>query len=331
MTDTTTRTARRLALDDPVAVRLEPHRRALTAHCYRMLGSAFEADDAVQETMVRAWRGIDRYEGRGPLEAWLYRIATNVCLNLLRGRGRRALPMDLGPSARPDIGVLATRPAGAWVGPVPDAWVLDPSVGRDPADAAIEREALRLAFVSALQRLPARQRAVLILRDVLRWSSEEVALLLGTTDVSVKSALQRARATMGDVGVLDDAPSAVDPAAAGLLEQYIEAFERYDIDALVGLLHEDATMSMPPFDLWLEGAASITAWWRRQHAECRNSRLLPTGANGGPAVAHYRRTAAASYEPFAVVALDVGAGRISALHAFIEPALFPVFGVPASL
>ena len=264
----TTRPARRDAIDDPVAARLEPHRRALTAHCYRMLGSAFEADDAVQETMVRAWRSIDRYEGRGSLEAWLFRIATNVCLNLLRGRGRRAMPMDLGPAARPDVGVLTTRPSGSWVGPVPDAWVLDPSAGRDPADAAIEREALRLAFVTALQRLPARQRAVLILRDVLRWSSEEVATLLDTTDVSVKSALQRARATMGVAGVLDDAPTAVDPAAAGLLEQYIDAFERYDVDALVGLLHDDATMSMPPFDLWLDGAANIAAWWRREHGAC---------------------------------------------------------------
>jgi RNA polymerase sigma-70 factor (ECF subfamily) len=316
----TTTTTRRPG-DLTVVDRLEVHRRALTAHCYRMLGSAFEADDAVQETMVRAWRSFDRYEGRGPLEAWLFRIATNVCLNLLRGRGRRALPMDMGPASRPDVAVPTVPAEVAWVGPVPDSWVLD------PADSVVERESLRLAFVTALQRLPPRHRAVLILRDVLRWSTHEVATLLATTDTSVKSTLQRARATMGAAGVLPGA--ALDPDAHALLEQYIDAFERYDVGALVELLHEDAVLSMPPFDLWLEGAGSIQRWWQRE--ECRGSRLLVTGANGSPAVAQYRQTADGSHEAFAILVLETSHGRIAAMHAFIDPELFELFGVPLTL
>jgi RNA polymerase sigma-70 factor, ECF subfamily len=328
------------SLDGATAQRLEPHRRTLTAHCYRMLGSAFEADDAVQETMLRAWRGIDRYEGRGTFEAWLFRIATNVCLNMLRGRGRRALPMDLGPAAAADAVPQAVRPAATWITPVPDAWVLGSSGEVDPADAAVARESLRLAFVTALQRLPARQRAVLILRDVLRWSTAEVAALLATSDVSVKSALQRARATMAEAGVLDGPASAAvsdgaggsgGGAAAGLLAQYVDAFERYDIDALVALLHDDATMSMPPFDLWLDGAAPIEAWWRRELAACRGSRLVAVRANGGVAAAQYRPAAGGGHEPFALHVLDVTAGRIASLHAFIDPALFPLFGMAAFL
>jgi RNA polymerase sigma-70 factor, ECF subfamily len=319
MPATTTMTSR--PGDLTVVDRLEVHRRALTAHCYRMLGSAFEADDAVQETMVRAWRSFDRYEGRGPLEAWLFRIATNVCLNLLRGRGRRALPMDMGPAARPDVAVPTAPSEMAWVGPVPDAWVLD------PADSVVARESLRLAFVAALQRLPPRHRAVLILRDVLRWSTHEVATLLATTDTSVKSTLQRARATMGAAGVLPD--GALDPDAHALLEQYIDAFERYDVGALVELLHEDAVLSMPPFDLWLEGAGSIQLWWQRE--ECRGSRLLVTGANGSPAVAQYRQAADGSHEAFAILVLETAHGRIAAMHAFIDPELFELFGVPLTL
>jgi RNA polymerase sigma-70 factor (ECF subfamily) len=324
-------TTARAASDDAVAAQLEPHRRALTAHCYRMLGSAFEADDAVQETIVRAWRGIDRYEGRGPFEAWLFRIATNVCLNLLRGRGRRALPMDLGPAARPHEAVLATRPGSTWVGPVPNAWVLEPTDAGDPLDAAVRREALRLAFVTALQRLPARQRAVLILRDVLRWSTEEVAALLATSDVAVKSSLQRARTTMGRAGVLEAPAAELDDTATGLLEQYVDAFERYDVGALVGLLHDDATMSMPPYDLWLDGAADIATWWRRERDVCRESRLVPIAANAGPAVAHYRRAPAGGHEAFAIVVLAVADGAIASLHAFIEPALFAAFGMPPTI
>ncbi len=316
MTDITTSTT---PIDGDVTERLEPFRRSLMAHCYRMLGSAFDADDAVQETMVRAWRSIDRYEGRGPFEAWLYRIATNVCLNMLRGRGRRALPMDLGPASSPDSPLPVPRPGATWVGPIPDAWVQAPGQ-LDPADAAIEREHLRLAFVTALQRLPPRQRAALILHDVLRWSNHEIAALFETTDTSVKSSLQRARATMAEA-----APGrALDPSAGDLLERYVDAFERYDIDALVDLLHTDATLSMPPHDLWLHGADDIAAWWRRESA-CRGARLIPVGANGAPAVAQYRRAADGTFEPFILVVLDVAGGRIASIHAFIDPTLVALF------
>jgi len=316
----TSRTTSPSRIDGDAAERLEPYRRSLMAHCYRMLGSAFDADDAVQETMVRAWRNLDRYEARGPFEAWLYRIATNVCLNMLRGRGRRALPMDLGPASSPDAPLPLPRAGRTWVGPIPDTWVRAPDGQLDPADAAIEREHLRLAFVTALQRLPPRQRAALILHDVLRWSNQEIAALFETTDTSVKSSLQRARATMADA-----APGrALDPSAGDLLERYVDAFERYDVDALVGLLHADATLSMPPHDLWLRGADDIAAWFRRESA-CRGARLVPVRANGAPAVAQHRRAADGTFEPFALVVLDVAGGRIASIHAFIDPPLLDLF------
>ena len=316
----------RAECDDTTNAQLEAHRRALTAHCYRMLGSAFDADDAVQETMLRAWRGMDRWEGLGTFEAWLFRIATNVCLNLLRGRGRRALPMDLGPAAPADVVDRRSRPAAAWIGPVPDSWVL---ADQDPAEMVIARETLRLAFVAALQRLPSRQRAVLLLRDVLRWSTTEVAALLATSDVSVKSSLQRARATMASAVAPAPQPDPIDPASTGLLARYIDAFERYDVDALVRLLCVDATLSMPPLDLWLDGATSIGSWWRREETVCRGSRLQAVRANGAPAVAHFRLMPDGAHEPFAIHVLDVVDGRIAAIHAFIDPSLFPLFGPAA--
>jgi RNA polymerase sigma-70 factor (ECF subfamily) len=319
MTDTTTPPSPIDATD-----RLEPYRRSLMAHCYRMLGSAFDADDAVQETMVRAWRNLDRYEGRGPIEAWLYRIATNVCLNILRGRGRRALPMDLGPASSPDSSLPVPRPGRTWVGPIPDAWVRERPGQLDPADVAIEREHLRLAFITALQRLPPRQRAALILHDVLRWSNQEIAALFETTDASVKSSLQRARATMADA-----APGrALDPTVGDLLERYVDAFERYDVDAFVDLLHADATLSMPPHDLWLRGADDIAAWWRRESA-CRGAHLSPVAANGSPAVAQHRRADDGTFEPFAVVVFDVAGGRIASIHAFVDPRLVSLFSSAA--
>jgi RNA polymerase sigma-70 factor (ECF subfamily) len=283
--------------------------------------SLIDADDAVQETMVRAWRNLERYEGRGPFEAWLFRIATNVCLNMLRGRGRRALPMDLGPASPPDVPLPVPRPGRTWVGPVPDDLVRTPSGALDPAEAAVERESLRLAFVTALQRVPPRQRAALILHDVLRWSNQEIAALFETTEVSVKSSLQRARATMGAAG----AATTLDPSAAELLERYVDAFERYDINALVELLHEDATLSMPPHDLWLQGRDDIAAWFRAEGAACGGARLVPTSANGSPAVAEHRRAADGTFEPFALVVLDVADGHIASIHAFIDPALVELF------
>ncbi|HKH03756.1 MAG TPA: sigma-70 family RNA polymerase sigma factor [Acidimicrobiales bacterium] len=338
-----------------VEARLEPFRPALTRYCYRMLGSAFEADDAVQETFVRAWRGLDRFEGRAPLEAWLYRIATNVCLTMLQGRRRRAEPMDLGPASPGGAGA-AGRPAGVrWVEPFPDG---GPSAGVgaapgsavasasvEPGDAVVERESIRLAFVAALQHLPPRQRAVLILRDVLRWRAQEVADLLDTSVVSVKSSLQRARATLAARGVAGSGPGGPrrgpgpgaaegtgDPAAlaedqARLLDRYLDAFRRYDVDALVALLHEDATLSMPPADLWFRGRSDIRVWLGSEGAACAGSLVVPTWANGSPAFAQYR-PGPGGYEAFALQVIDVEDGQVRAIRAFVEPRLFPLFGLP---
>jgi RNA polymerase sigma-70 factor, ECF subfamily len=314
---------------DAVAVTLadlETHRRALTGFCYRMLGSAFEADDAVQETMVRAWRSIDRYEGRGPLEAWLFRIATNVCLNALRDRKRRARPIDLAPSSPATAALGAAQPAEAWVEPMPDARLIAPDA--DPEEAAAVQESVRLAFVAALQLLPPRQRAVLILRDVLRWHTEEVATLLDTSPVSVKSALQRARSTLA--AHRGDWPSATDERSRReLLDRYLDAFQRYDVDALVALLHEEATLTMPPFALWLRGPADIGAWWRREASNCGRSILVPIAANGALGFAQYRPLPQGGHEPFAIKVLDTDGERITAIDVFFEPRLFDLFGLPA--
>ena len=246
---------------------LEQHRRELTAYAYRMLGSSFEAEDAVQETMIRAWRGYERFEGRAALRSWLYRIATNVCLDMLNGRERRARPMDLGPAREPIESNLNTLPEVTWIEPVPDGLVVPEG---DPAEVAVARETIRLAFIAALQHLPPRQRAVLILCEVLRWQASEVAELLETSVPSVNSALQRARATLADGNVSVTAPSP--PLGAeerALLERYVAAFEAYDIDALTSLIQEDATQSMPPFDLWLRGRDDIFTWWFGPGIGCR--------------------------------------------------------------
>jgi RNA polymerase sigma-70 factor (ECF subfamily) len=310
-----------------VGAQLETHRARLRAYCYRMLGSAFDAEDAVQETLVRAWRGIDRFEGKVPLEAWLYRIATNVCFDHLRGRQRRALPVDVGPASSPSAPLGAALPESTWVGPLPDAW-LDGS--DDPADRAVSRETIRLAFVAALQHLTPRQRAVLILRDVLRWRAHEVATLLGTSVVSVKSVLQRARAALADQDLTTEPPDG--DSDRELLDSYLDAFERYDVEALVSLLHEDATLSMPPLPLWLAGAADIEQWWRARARECQGSILVPTAANGSAAVAQYRRSGLGDHhEPFALLVFETGAGRIRGLHAFLDPGLFRLFDLPERL
>src|SRR2546422_1662108 len=265
--------------------RLEQHRVELTAHCYRMLGSAFEAEDAVQETLLRAWRSLDRFEGRAALRSWLYRIATNVCFDLLNGRERRARPMDLGPAREPVESNLNVLPEVTWIEPVPDSVVAPES---DPADVAVAHETIRLAFVAALQHLPPRQRAVLILCEVLRWKAAEVAELLDTSVASVNSALQRARATLDarQVSASDPAPS-LDESDRELLARYVEAFERYDIEALTSLIHEDATQSMPPYDLWLSGRGDILSWWFGPGIGCRGSHVIPVeAANGSPALGH---------------------------------------------
>jgi RNA polymerase sigma-70 factor, ECF subfamily len=305
----------------PAFGELEQHRRELTAYCYRMLGSPFEAEDAVQETLLRAWKAIDRFEGRSALRSWLYRIATNVCLDMLGGRERRARPMDLGPSGEPVIDNLRELPEVTWIEPTPD-----------PVDTTVERETIRLAFVAALQHLPPRQRAVLILREVLHWQASEVAELLDTTVASVNSALQRARATLSEANVHDSAPE-LEEAERDLLERYVKAFERYDIEALTALIREDATQSMPPYDLWLRGRDDIFAWWWGPGIGCKGSRVIPTlAANGSPAFGQYKPSPDGAYEPWALQVLEVSGGRIAELTFFLDTErIFPLFGLPDRL
>jgi RNA polymerase sigma-70 factor (ECF subfamily) len=318
---------------DPVDARevqpedLEQYRRELTGYCYRMLGSFFEADDAVQETMMRAWRGIDGFEGRSALRSWLYRIATNVCLDMLRGRERRVLPMDLGPSSTAEASLGPMLPGHAWIQPVPDARVL--SGDGDPAELVASRETIRLAFVIALQHLPARQRAVLILREVLSWHAVEVAELLETSVASVNSALQRARATLAVRDVSRSRGVSTDQQA--LLSRYVDAFERYDIDSLVSLLHDDAVMSMPPYDFWLRGPVEMGRWFLGQGIGCRGSRLVATTANGCAAFGSYRPDADGGHQPFALQVIEVSVDRIVEHHNFLDTDLFAAFGLPTHL
>jgi RNA polymerase sigma-70 factor, ECF subfamily len=301
---------------------LEQHRRELTAHCYRMLGSPFEAEDAVQETLLRAWRNLDRFEGRSTLRSWLYRIATNVCLDMLEGRERRARPMDLGPASEPIVENLHT-PEIPWLQPVPDPLVAD------PAEAVASRDTIRLAFVAALQHLPPRQRAVLILCQVLRWKASEVAELLETSVASVNSALQRARATLEERDLSPD--SSFEQPDPELLERYVKAFEAYDFDALTSLVREDAIQSMPPFDLWLSGRDDIFTWWAGPGIGCKGSRVIPVvSANGSPAFGQYKPSdSGEGYEPWALQVLEISGGGIAELTFFLDTeTLFPLFGLP---
>jgi RNA polymerase sigma-70 factor (ECF subfamily) len=271
----------------PAFGELDQHRAELTAYCYRMLGSPFDAEDAVQDAFVRAWRSRDRFEGRSAVRSWLYRIATNVCLDMLKGRQRRARPVDLGPAVEPIESNLNARSAREWIEPIPENLI---APEKDPADLAVERESIRLAFVAALQQLPARQRAVLILREVLRWEASEVAELLTTSVASVNSALQRARATIAQskVNTADPLPKLSD-ADRAMLDRYVAAFERYDMAALTSLIREDATQSMPPYDMWLFGRDDILAWWVGPGNGCRGSRVIPAvSANGSPAYGQYK-------------------------------------------
>jgi RNA polymerase sigma-70 factor (ECF subfamily) len=321
----TTRTDvdRRVVLDE-----LETQRRALTGYCYRMLGSAFEADDAVQETMIRAWKGIEGFEGRSALRSWLYRIATNVCLDMLRGRQRRARPMDLGPAHAVESFRGVTKPENAWIQPIPDALVVSPD--DDPAEQAATRDSVRLAFVTALQHLPARQRAVLVLREVLRWPAADVAELLDTSVASVNSALQRARATLATLDV-EGGEAPVDAEQQELLARYVDAFERYDIEALVALLHDDAIMSMPPYDFWLQGSGNMARWFSGPGAACEGSRLVPVQASGVTGFGAYRADPEGGHAPFAIQVIEVSGDRIVGHHNFVDPDLFPIFGLPAHL
>jgi RNA polymerase sigma-70 factor, ECF subfamily len=312
--------------------RLEPFRHELTGYCYRMLGSV-DAEDAVQETLIRAWRGLDRFEGRAALRSWLYRIATNVCLDMLEGRKRRARPMDLGPAREPVAENLSTLPETHWLEPIRDDLVV--AADGDPAEVAEARETVRLAFVAALQHLPPRQRAVLLLCEVLRWRAAEVAELLETSVASVNSALQRARATLAaaDVSATGTAPS-LDAADEAFLARYVDAFERYDMEALTALIREDAIQSMPPFALWLSGRDDILAWWVGPGAACRGSRVLPApAANGAPAFGQYKPAESGDgYEPWALQVLELEGEEIVEFTFFLDTArLFPRFGLPPRL
>jgi RNA polymerase sigma-70 factor, ECF subfamily len=308
---------------------LELYRRELTGYCYRMLGSVFDAEDAVQETMVRGWRGFESFEGRSGVRSWLYRIATNVCLDMLRGSQRRASPIDMGPSRATDSFTGATLPDHTWLQPIPDARVL-PENG-DPADVAASKESVRLAFVAALQYLPARQRAVLILREVLRWQAAEVAELLDTSVASVNSALQRARATMSERGTGEPVPDVDSGGQRALLARYVDAFERYDITSLVSLLHEDAVMTMPPFDFWLQGPEEMGRFFLGPGGGCRGSRLIATEANGCAAFGSYKPDDGGGYAPWGIQVIETSADRITGHHNFIGPELFGAFGLPARL
>jgi RNA polymerase sigma-70 factor (ECF subfamily) len=321
------------AAPSDVEARLEAHRSELTGYAYRMLGSSFEADDAVQETMLRAWRNIGQFQGRSALRSWLYRIATNVCLDMLGSRQRRARPMDVVPAGSAEGPLGDQLPEVAWLEPIPDGRVM-PSSG-DPAEVALARESIRLAFVAALQHLPPRQRAVLILREVLRWRASEVAELLETSVASVNSALQRARATLAAAQRRDDGEVAVDSMDEehrALLARYVDAFERYDMDSLTSLLHEDATWNMPPYALWLQTHDDVRAWCLGPGIGCRGSRLVATFANGSPAFGQYKPAADGGFEPWSLQVIELSGDRISGITFFLDTErFFPKFGLPLRL
>jgi RNA polymerase sigma-70 factor (ECF subfamily) len=275
--------------------------------------------------MLRAWRALATFEDRAGLRPWLYRIATNVCIDMLKGRSRRALPMDVAPVATGELRRGDRRPEATWIQPAPDSMILPPD--GDPAESVVSRESVRLAFIAALQHLAPRQRAVLVLRDVLRWRAAEVAVLLETSVDAVNSTLRRARAALAAVD-RDSAPSEPSAADRELLAAYIDAFERSDVDALAGLLRDDAILEMPPFELWMRGPDDIRRWLLSVDA-FGQEHLTPVDANGSPAVAVYRPQAP-GLQPtaFSIQVLDIVAGRISAIHVFLDPALFELFGLP---
>jgi RNA polymerase sigma-70 factor, ECF subfamily len=309
---------------------LGQHRQELIGYCYRMLGSPFDAEDAVQETLLRAWRGVDRFDGRAALRSWLYRIATNVCLDALSARNRRARPMDLGPAREPVADNLNVPSEVTWIEPIPDRMV----AAADPAEQALGRETLRLAFIAALQHLPPRQRAALILCEVLRWRAGEVAELLDTSVASVNSALQRARASLEQMQMqATDQTEAVDPGQRELLARYVAAFEAYDMDALTSLIREDAIQSMPPYDLWLSGRQDIFTWWMGPGIGCRGSRVLAApAANGTVAFGQYKPADGGGYTPWALQVLELADGGLAELTFFLDTErLFPLFGLPTAL
>ena len=318
---------------------LERLRPALTGYCYRMLGSGFEAEDATQEAMLRAWRRAETLAEPAAMKSWLFRIATNVCLDQIDARKRRARPVDLGDPGSAETPVGAPLPETTWVLPIADSQLADPAA--DPAAQAADREALRLAFVAALQHLPARQRVVLVLREVLRWSAKEVAELLETSVASVNSALQRARATLDELALQDaEAPARPgDEDERRLLEQYLQAFAEYDVDRIVALLRYDVVFDMPPLALWLRGPDQVARFLPGQGAACRGSKLIATAANGCPAYASYKPDPeSGDWLPWSLTVLEPVAGEggpaIAAVHNFLAPflpALFSSFDMPDRL
>lgn len=312
----------------PAFGELEQHRAELTAYCYRMLGSPFDAEDAVQDAFVRAWRSRDQFQGRSAVRSWLYRIATNVCIDMLNNKERRIRPMDLGPALEPVASNLNVRPEATWLEPIPTQLI------KDPADVAVEHESIRLAFVAALQHLPPRQRAVLILCEVLRWEASEVATLLDTSVASVNSALQRARATLAKNRLsADDRGPELTESDRAMLERYVAAFERYDVTALTSLIREDATQSMPPYDMWLSGRDDIFAWWFGPGIGCKGSRVIPApSANGMPTYGQYKPAPKGGHEPWALQVIELADGRIADITFFLDTGrLFPLFGLPPRL
>ena len=331
MTDTTAAPSRITGAPSPeVELQLEEHRAELTGYAYRMLGSTFEAEDAVQETLLRAWRAYDGFEGRAQLRSWLYRITTNVCLDMLNGRDRRARPIDLGPAGTADPANLGDPlPEVTWIEPIPDGRVSHP--GADPAEAVELRESIHLAFIAALQHLPPKQRAALILCEVLRWKASEAAELLDTSVQAINSSLQRARAAIGKADVSGTAV-VMDDEHRALLARYVDAFQRYDMDSLVSLLHEDATWTMPPYKLWLQTHEDIRSWCLGPGIGCQGSRLVPTTANGSPAFGQYKPSASGGYEPWSLQVLEMSEGAITGICFFLDTArMFPLFGLPDRL
>ncbi|MFC4585313.1 sigma-70 family RNA polymerase sigma factor [Sphaerisporangium corydalis] len=306
----------------------DPFRRELLAHCYRMTGSIHDAEDLVQETYLRAWRAYDRFEGRSSLRTWLYRIATTTCLTALRSRGRRPMPTGLGTAGSDPDDPLVDLPEVAWLEPVPDAMV--GAARSDPATIVTSRESIRLALIAALQHLPPRQRAVLILRDVLQWRAAEVAELLGVTTIAVNSSLQRARAQLDRSAPVEDEmaePESLDQRL--LLDRYVAAFERKDIPAILELFTSDIVWEMPPFAAWYHGPEPVG---RHLHARCParpgGLRLVPVEANGQPAFAMYMRDEHGELRAFALQVLTVKASGITHVANFLDTRLFPTFGLP---
>lgn len=318
-------------MDSPASIlQLEQHRTALTGHCYRMLGSVCDAEDATQEAMIRAWRHLDSFDGRASLRTWLYRIATNVCLDQLSSKDRRWRPMDEGPgwSKMPAIEALAQKPGGYWIEPIADVRALPADA--DPSERAMLKQSIRLAFVAALQKLAPRQRAAVLLVDVLGFSAAEAADTLETSVAAVNSALQRARTALAQPARRE--PADLSEGQQKLVNEYVAAFERYDVDSLVGLLRRDATFSMPPYALWLEGPDVVRSWMLGPGSGCRGSRLLPAAACGLPAFGQYRIDPAGGHKPWALIVLELSGDVIAGVNSFLDAdTLFPRFDLPARL